>query len=257
MKVVILAGGFGTRISEESDVKPKPMIEIGGQPLLMHLMRNFAAQGFNEFIVCLGYKGYVIKEYFTNLKYHLSDLHFEQLNGFPTTTSTMALNWIVDLVDTGQSTLTGGRLKRVREYIGNGPFILTYGDGLSDVQMERVIRFHNDSEALATVTAVKPPARFGAIKMDDHGKVKSFEEKFDVDDNWINGGFFVLEQGVFDFIEGDLTTWEQEPLMKLAEIGQLSAYKHNGFWKPCDTLRDKRELESLWEKGAPWKNWKD
>jgi glucose-1-phosphate cytidylyltransferase len=257
MKVVILAGGLGTRISEETEVKPKPMIDIGGQPLLMHLMRNFSAQGFNEFVICLGYKGYVIKEYFSNLKYHLNDLHFDQLNALPTPTSGIGLNWIVDLVDTGQSTLTGGRLKRVREFTGNEPFILTYGDGLSDVKMEKVIQFHKDSKVLATVTAVKPPARFGAVEIADDGKVERFNEKFDADVNWINGGFFVLEQGVFNFIDGDSTTWEQEPLMKLAEFGQLSAYKHDGFWMPCDTLRDKRELESLWDKGAPWKNWND
>jgi glucose-1-phosphate cytidylyltransferase len=255
MKVVILAGGLGTRISEETEIKPKPMIQIGDEPLLMHIMRNFAAQGLNEFIVCLGYKGYVIKEYFTNLKYHLNDLHFEQLNGFPTPTSSLAINWVVDLVDTGQSTLTGGRLKRVRDLTGDEPFILTYGDGLSDVKMEEVIRFHKESKTLATVTAVKPPARFGAVEIGHDGKVNRFNEKFDEDTNWINGGFFVLEQGVFDFIDGDSTTWEQEPLMRLAELGQLSAYKHHGFWKPCDTLREKRELESLWEEAPPWKNW--
>ncbi len=255
MKVVILAGGFGTRLSEETDMKPKPMIEIGDQPLLMHIMRNFAAQGFREFIICLGYKGYIIKEYFANLKYHLNDLHFDELNRPPVTTTNLAIDWVVDLVDTGQSTLTGGRLKRVRGLTNDEPFILTYGDGLADINLTDLLRFHRKSGTLATVTAVKPPARFGALEIDDVGRVRKFNEKFEADTNWINGGFFVLEQGIFDFIDGDLTTWEQEPLVRLAELGELSAYKHHGYWKPCDTLREKRELELLWGTGAPWKNW--
>jgi glucose-1-phosphate cytidylyltransferase len=255
MKVVILAGGLGTRISEETELKPKPMIQIGDDPLIMHIMRNFAAQGFTEFIICLGYKGYVIKEYFRNLKFHLSDLHFDQLGDEPKTNKTSGMDWEVALIDTGYATLTGGRIKRIRGLTKGEPFILTYGDGLADIDLERLINFHRESGRLATVTAVIPPARFGALEIDQSGVVTSFNEKAETGGNWINGGFFVLEQEIFEFIEGDLTTWEKEPLSKLAEIGQLSAYKHKGFWKPCDTLREKRELEAMWREGAPWKNW--
>lgn len=255
MKVVILAGGLGTRISEETDVKPKPMIEIGHQPLLMHIMRNFAQQGFKEFIICLGYKGYIIKEYFANLRYHLGDLHFDNLSMEAVPTLNTVLDWKVDLIDTGPTTLTGGRLRRIKEYTGGKSFIMTYGDGVSDINVAELIDFHQKSGSAATVTAVAPPARFGALEIDGVGKVNGFSEKAESSSNWINGGFFVLEQEIFDYIAGDLTTWEKEPLMELAKLGKLSAYKHYGFWKPCDTLREKRELEELWETGAPWKNW--
>jgi glucose-1-phosphate cytidylyltransferase len=255
MKVVILAGGLGTRMSEETDLKPKPMIEIGDEPLLMHIMRNFAAQGYNEFVICLGYKGYVVKEFFSNLRIHLNDLHFESLSSEPLVNQKSLLDWKVDLVDTGQNTLTGGRIKRIQKHTNNEPFILTYGDGLADIDVNSLINFHEQSGSLATVTAVKPPARFGALEINEVGKVESFSEKFDQNSNWINGGFFVLEQQIFQLLEGDLTVWEKEPLMQLALRNELSAYKHLGFWKPCDTLREKRELQEMWEKGAPWKNW--
>ena len=255
MKVVILAGGFGTRLSEETVIKPKPMIEIGDQPLLMHIMRNFAAQGFNEFVICLGYKGYIIKEYFANLRFHLNDLHFESLDSDALPLKNFELNWKVDLIDTGLSTLTGGRLKRIRELTCGEAFIMTYGDGLADIDVAKLVDFHRATGSAATVTAVSPPARFGALEIDASGKVLAFNEKVDNPSNWINGGFFVLEQEVFDYIEGDATTWEKEPLIRLSELNRLSAYKHLGFWKPCDTLREKRELEELWKAGAPWKNW--
>jgi glucose-1-phosphate cytidylyltransferase len=253
MKVVILAGGFGTRLSEETDLKPKPMIEIGGQPLIMHIMQNFASQGFTEFVICLGYKGYIIKDYFMNLRFRSGNLHFSKLNSDPIYNST--IDWKVDLVDTGNETMTGGRIKRIKEFTNGESFLLTYGDGLADINLPKLVEFHQISGCLATVTAVTQPARFGALEIDEKGKVKSFKEKFDFNSSWINGGFFVLEQEVFNFIEGDSTTWEREPLTKLAEIGELSAFKHKGFWKPCDTLREKRELEELWKQGAPWKKW--
>jgi glucose-1-phosphate cytidylyltransferase len=255
MKVVILAGGRGTRISEETELKPKPMIEIGNEPLLLHIMRNFAHQGFNEFVICLGYKGYVIKEFFANLRFHLGNLHFDNLSVEAVPTSNSQLNWKVDLIDTGQETLTGGRLRRIREYTNGNTFIMTYGDGLADINVCDLVEFHQASGSAATVTAVVPPARFGALEMDETGKVKSFHEKIESGTNWINGGFFVLEQEIFDYINDDLTIWEREPLMALSKRGKLSAYKHQGFWKPCDTLREKRELEELWKHGAPWKNW--
>ena len=251
MKVVILAGGFGTRLSEETDLKPKPMIEIGGLPLLMHIMQNFASQGFTEFVICLGYKGDIIKDYFMNLKFRPGNLHLSNLNSDLINNS--AINWKIDLVDTGIETMTGGRIKRIKEFTNGESFLLTYGDGLADINVPALIEFHKISGCLATVTAVIPPARFGALEIDEKGKVKSFKEKFNSNSSWINGGFFVLEQEVFNLIEGDSTTWENEPLIQLAETGELSAFKHEGFWKPCDTLREKRELEELWKCGAPWK----
>jgi len=255
MKVVILAGGLGTRLSEETDVKPKPMIEIGDEPLLMHIMRNFAAQGYKEFVICLGYKGYVIKEYFANLRIHINDLRFDNIQSEPLLENQSLIDWKVKLIDTGQETMTGGRIKRIKKHTNNEPFILTYGDGLADLDIDELVNFHEQSGSLATVTAVKPPARFGALEIEESGKVSTFSEKFDSNSNWINGGFFVLEQQIFQLLEGDLTIWEKEPLTKLALGNQLSAFKHTGFWKPCDTLREKRELQELWEKGAPWKNW--
>jgi glucose-1-phosphate cytidylyltransferase len=255
MKVVILAGGLGTRLSEETDLKPKPMIEIGDEPLLMHIMRNFAAQGYKDFVICLGYKGYVIKEYFANLRIHLNDLRFDDMQSEPLLESQSLFDWKVKLIDTGQETMTGGRIKRIKKHTNDESFILTYGDGLADLDIDELVNFHKQSGSLATVTAVKPPARFGALEIEESGKVSSFSEKFDSNSNWINGGFFVLEQQIFQLLEGDLTIWEKEPLTKLALGNQLSAFKHTGFWKPCDTLREKRELQDLWEKGAPWKNW--
>jgi glucose-1-phosphate cytidylyltransferase len=255
MKVVILAGGLGTRLSEETDVKPKPMIEIGDEPLLMHIMRNFAAQGYKDFVVCLGYKGYVIKEYFANLRIHLNDLRFDDMQSEPLLENQSLIDWKVKLIDTGQETMTGGRIKRIKKHTNDEPFILTYGDGLADLDIDELVNFHKQSGSLATVTAVKPPARFGALEIEESGKVSTFSEKFDSNSNWINGGFFVLEQQIFHLLEGDSTIWEKEPLTKLALGNQLSAFKHTGFWKPCDTLREKRELQELWEKGAPWKNW--
>ena len=255
MKVVILAGGFGTRLSEETDLKPKPMIEVGEQPLLMHIMRNFAAQGFNEFIICLGYKGYVIKEYFANLQYHLNNMHIDFSKDDPYLGGKNSINWKIDLVDTGQDTMTGGRLKRIKEYLDEGPFIMTYGDGVADIDLLDLINFHKSKKRLATVTAVRPPARFGVLDIDSDGQVATFKEKFDQDMGWINGGFFVLEQEIFDTIAGDSSTWENEPLIDLSKRGELVAFRHEGFWKPCDTLREKRELEQLWKEGAPWKNW--
>jgi glucose-1-phosphate cytidylyltransferase len=255
MKIVILAGGLGTRISEETQIKPKPMIQIGDEPLIMHIMRNFAAQGFDDFIICLGYKGYVIKEYFKNLKYHLHNLVFENLNSEPLSNSDPVMNWKVQLIDTGQNTMTGGRLKRIQKYTNNETFILTYGDGLADLQVVDLLEFHKSSGGYATVTAVKPPARFGALEINDDHSVTTFAEKFDNQSGWINGGFFVLEQKIFDYIIDDQTIWEKEPLSKLAFDRELFAFKHEGFWKPCDTLREKNELEELWSNNPPWKNW--
>ena len=255
MKVVLLAGGFGTRLSEETSLRPKPMIEIGEMPLIMHIMHNFAAQGFNDFIICLGYKGFVIKEYFANLHLHLSDLKFASVSAPPIITRNKVLDWKVELVDTGLHTMTGGRIKRIQELTHKQPFLLTYGDGLADINLSELIEFHKRSGGWATVTAVNPPARFGALEFDSDGRVSSFNEKIENNLTWINGGFFVLEQQVFDYIEDDFTVWEKDPLADLARAGKLNAYKHRGFWKPCDTLREKRELEELWNIGAPWKNW--
>jgi len=253
MKVVILAGGFGSRLSEETSIKPKPMIEIGGLPLIVHIMQNFTAQGYNEFIICLGYKGHIIKEYFENLLSKIDDVDSKEFDSGDLHPSTS--KWKIDLVDTGINTMTGGRIKRIREFTDRKPFILTYGDGLANIDLVKLVQHHKLSGCLATVTAVTPPARFGALDIDDLDKVKSFKEKFNLHLSWINGGFFVLEPEIFDFIEGDSIMWEKEPLIHLVEIGELSAYKHLGFWKPCDTLREKHELEELWVNNPPWKNW--
>lgn len=253
MKVVILAGGFGSRLSEETSIKPKPMIEIGGIPLILHIMQNFSAQGYNDFIICLGYKGNIIKEYFKNLLSELDDANSKEFySGY---LHPLTSKWKINLVDTGINTMTGGRIKRIKEFTDRKPFILTYGDGLANIELVKLVQHHKLSDCLATVTAVIPPARFGALEIDDFDKVKSFKEKFNSYLSWINGGFFVLEPEIFDFIEGDSVTWEKEPLMHLAEIGELSAYKHLGFWKPCDTLREKHELEELWLNNPAWKNW--
>lgn len=255
MKAVILAGGLGTRISEESHLKPKPMIEIGGKPILWHIMKIYSSYGVNDFIVCLGYKGYIIKEYFSNYFLHMSDVTFDMRENEMKIHQKFVEPWSITLVDTGELTMTGGRLKRIQPYINEETFCLTYGDGVSDVNISKLINHHQSMGYLATVTAIQPPGRYGAL-MIDNDIVHHFQEKPEGDGSWINGGFFVLEPEVFQYIEGESTMWEQQPLQKLAADGQLSAYKHNGFWQAMDTLRDKRTLEELWMAGnPPWKVW--
>jgi glucose-1-phosphate cytidylyltransferase len=257
MKAVILAGGLGTRLSEETSIKPKPMVEVGGYPILWHIMKIYSAHGINDFVVCCGYKGYVIKEYFANYFLHMSDVTFDLRYNQMNVHTGNAEPWKVTLVDTGASTMTAGRLKRVREHIGTETFCLTYGDGVSDVNVTELIKFHQSQGGLATLTAVQPPGRFGAIALHEgQTKIEAFQEKPEGDGAWINGGYFVLEPQVIDFIDGDDTIWEQQPLTKLAKMGQLSAFKHAGFWQPMDTLRDRNKLEDLWTSNqAPWKVW--
>lgn len=259
MKAVLLAGGLGTRISEESQVKPKPMIEIGGKPILWHIMKQYSVHGVNEFIICCGYKGYAIKEYFANYFLHMSDVTFDMSSNEMHVHSGKAEPWKVTVVDTGADTMTGGRLARVQPYLGDETFCLTYGDGVSDIDITASIEFHHRNDRLATLTAVQPPGRFGVLSFapESTDQVTAFQEKPVGDGAWINGGFFVLEPGVFQYIKnGDQTIWEREPLANLAADGQLSSYRHNGFWRPMDTLRDKNDLESIWEAGtAPWKTW--
>jgi len=256
MKAVILAGGLGTRISEETHLKPKPMIEIGGRPTLWHIMKIYSAHGINDFIICCGYKGYVIKEYFANYFLHMSDVTFDMSANKMEVHQQKAEPWRVTLVDTGEDTQTGGRLKRVKEYVEGEPaFCFTYGDGLSDVDVTALIRFHSRHGKLATVTAVAPPGRFGALDLDG-SNVRGFAEKPRGDGGLVNGGFFVLSPDCLNLIEGDGTPWEAEPMRHLAESGHLEAFQHNGFWQPMDTLREKQMLESLWQSGrAPWKTW--
>lgn len=255
MKAVILAGGLGTRIAEETSLRPKPMVEIGGKPVLWHVMKIYSSHGINDFIICLGYKGYVIKEYFANYFLHTSDVTFDLANNRMDVLHRHAEPWRVTLVDTGEATQTGGRLKRVRDYIGAEDFCLTYGDGVADVDIGALVAFHRRQKTLATLTASQPPGRFGALDMDGH-LITAFREKPQGDGAWINGGFFVLSPPALDLIDGDDTAWEREPLERLAAQGQLSAYQHKGFWQCMDTLRDKKLLESLWESGrAPWKSW--
>lgn len=257
MKAVILAGGFGTRISEETHLKPKPMVEIGGKPILWHIMKIYAAYGINELIICLGYKGYVIKEYFANYFLHMSDVTLDLSKNEMTVHHKYCEPWKVTLVDTGLNTMTGGRLKRVFPYLNGEDFCFTYGDGLSDVDIRTLIESHKMSNKLATLTAVQPPGRYGALDIMEF-EVCHFKEKPQGDGAWINGGFFVLSPGIFDYIEGDTTVWEKEPLEGLARDKQLCAYKHHGFWHAMDTLRDKEHLETLWASGrAPWKVWND
>jgi glucose-1-phosphate cytidylyltransferase len=257
MKAVILAGGLGTRISEESDTKPKPMVEVGGWPLLWHIMKTYSHYGINDFVICLGYKGYVIKEFFFNYYRHTADLEINLGSGEHRVFNAQAEDWRVTLIDTGADTMTGGRLKRVAPYLDDETFCLTYGDGMADIDLAREIEFHRSHGKLATVAAVQPPGRFGVLNIDNSNTVTSFEEKPSNEIGWINGGFFVLEPGAIDYIEGDSTSWERAPLANLARDGQLSAFHHIGFWQPCDTLRDKRELESMWDAGkAPWCVWK-
>lgn len=256
MKCIILAGGFGTRISEETYLKPKPMIEIGGRPILWHIMKIYSAHGVNDFVICCGYKGYVIKEYFANYCLHMSDITFDMSDNSMVVHQRKAEPWRVTLVDTGEETLTGGRLKRVADYIaGEDAFCFTYGDGVSDLDIGASIKFHIEHGRLATVTAVAPPGRYGAIERDGD-QVLGFAEKPRGDGGLINGGFFVLSPKCLDLIEGDASSWEGKPLMRLAAMGEIMAFEHSGFWQPMDTLRDKNLLEELWTSGkAPWKVW--
>ena len=254
MKVIILAGGLGTRLSEETAVRPKPMVELGGKPVLWHIMKTYSHYGLNDFIICLGYRGYVIKEYFANYFLHMSDVTINLRNNALTVHQSLSEPWTVTLVDTGEATQTGGRLLRVRDHV-DGRFCFTYGDGLSDVNLAKLIEFHSQRSTIATVTAVQPPGRFGVLDFQED-RISGFAEKPPGDGSWINGGFFVLEPAVFDYLDDDQTVWEREPIEALARDGQLSAYKHRGFWQPMDTLRDKVHLESLWSSGeAPWKVW--
>ena len=256
MKAVVLAGGLGTRISEETHLKPKPMIEIGGMPILWHLMKSYSSYGINDFIICCGYKGYLIKEYFANYFLHMSDVTFEMANNKMVVHEQKAEPWRVTLVDTGEDTMTGGRLKRVAKHLAeDDAFCFTYGDGLSDIDISASIEFHMTHKKLATVTAVLPPGRFGSLERNGQ-TVNGFIEKPHGDGGWINGGFFVLSPKVIDYIGSDSTSWELEPMSRLAQEGQLQAYEHNGFWQPMDTLREKNLLEDLWSSGkAPWKKW--
>lgn len=255
MKTVILAGGFGTRLSEETQLLPKPLVEIGGNPILWHILKYYSYYGINDFIICCGYKGYLIKEYFSNYSLHMSDVSFDIANHQMAVLNNYAEPWRVTLVDTGEKTMTGGRLKRVKDYIGAETFCLTYGDGVSNIPLDELIKFHSEQKTLATVTAVQSPSRFGMLELSEN-KVVSFQEKPQSEDSWINGGFFVLEPQVFDYIEDDMTVWEEEPLRKLTAEGQLSVYQHCGFWQMMDTLRDKNKLEELWASGqAPWRIW--
>jgi glucose-1-phosphate cytidylyltransferase len=255
MKVVILAGGLGTRLAEETEVTPKPKIRIGSAPILWHIMKIYSHFGLNDFIVCLGYKGYVIKEYFANYVLHVSDVTIDLRGNSIETHQKSGEPWKVTLIDTGEASMTGGRLARVRQYIGDETFCFTYGDGVADVDIGALLAFHRAEGRPATVTAVRPPARFGAIHVEDN-RAAAFLEKPQSDDAWISGGFFVLEPSVIDLVEGDDTIWERRPLETLAANGQLSVYRHSGFWQPMDTLRDKRVLEQLWSSGqAPWKVW--
>ncbi|MBN1185182.1 MAG: glucose-1-phosphate cytidylyltransferase [Bacteroidales bacterium] len=257
MKVVILAGGLGTRLSEETDLKPKPMVEIGGKPILWHIMKIFSAYGFNEFIICCGYKGYMIKEYFTNYFIHQADITVDLGKNNVEIHRSMAEPWKITMVDTGLDTMTGGRIKRVHEYIGEQTFMLTYGDGVGNIDIRALNEFHVRNKKLATVTAVQPSGRFGALHLSNDNSVISFMEKPKPEGAWINGGFFVLEPGIFDYItEGDNTIWERAPLENLAKKDELKAFKHTGFWRPMDTQRDRIELNNFWNTGkADWKIW--
>lgn len=256
MKVVLLAGGLGTRLSEETSLRPKPMVDIGDKPILWHIMKIYSSFGFNDFVICLGYKGYIIKEYFANYFLHQSDVTIDMVNNSVETHHSQAEPWKITLVDTGKESMTGGRVKRVEKYIGNEPFMLTYGDGVSNVDIKALVEFHKANNKLITVTAVQPSGRFGALNLDEQNNVSSFLEKPKGDGSWINGGFFVCQPKVFKYIAGDKTIFEKEPMENIAAEGQMVAFKHHGFWKPMDTLRDKQELEADWQTGkAPWKIW--
>ncbi len=257
MKAVILAGGLGTRISEESVLRPKPMIEVGGKPILWHIMKIYSTYGIHDFIICLGYKGYMIKEYFANYFLHMSDVTFDLTKNAVEVHQNNAEPWRITLVDTGEETMTGGRLKRVAPYLGDEDFCFTYGDGVADVNIAELIAYHRKQKKLATLTAVQPPGRFGSLRLDDQ-TVLGFTEKPQGDGGWINGGFFVLSPKVIHYIDDDKTLWEKYPLESLAQENQLSAFQHRGFWQPMDTLRDKIYLEELWQKNkAPWRVWAD
>jgi glucose-1-phosphate cytidylyltransferase len=259
MKVVILAGGFGSRLSEETQIKPKPMVEIGGKPILWHIMKIYAAHGLSDFIICCGYKGYMVKEYFANYSLYHSDCRFDLKNNRMEVLRNRVEPWNVTLIDTGERTMTGGRLRRVRQYLGDESFCLTYGDGVSDVNISALIEFHREQKALATLTATQPPGRFGVLTLAaTQTHVHDFREKPGADGAWVNGGFFVVEPSALDYIADDSTIWEREPLQRLAKTDALAAYKHTGFWQPMDTLRDKIVLEELWASGnPPWKVWSD
>jgi glucose-1-phosphate cytidylyltransferase len=255
MKAVILAGGLGTRLSEETTVRPKPMVEIGGKPILWHIMKIYSTHGINDFILCLGYKGYMIKEYFANYFMHMSDVTFDLKNNKMEIQQNNVEPWRVTLVDTGHDTYTGGRVKRVKDHIGDETFCLTYGDGVADIDLGQLVDFHKKHGKLATVTGVQPPGRFGALGIQDD-MIMSFVEKPKGDGGWINGGFYVLEPKTLDFIDGDHTWWEREPLQTLVSQKELTIFKHPGFWMPMDTLRDKQQLEDIWLSGkVPWKTW--
>jgi glucose-1-phosphate cytidylyltransferase len=257
MKAVILAGGLGTRISEETHLRPKPMIEIGGKPILWHIMKIYSSYGINHFVICLGYKGYLVKEYFANYRCHTSDMTLNLSDNSVEIHNSFSEDWKITLVDTGEQSMTGGRIKRIYDYVKDDEnFCLTYGDGVSNVDIAKLIEFHKSHKKLATLTATQPPGRFGALHIDDQNSITEFQEKPDGDGSFINGGFFVLSPKVIKYIEDDKTLWEQEPLKNLAKDNQLMAYKHTGFWQPMDTLRDKTHLEDLWQSGkAPWKVW--
>lgn len=257
MKAVILAGGLGTRISEETSVRPKPMVEIGTMPIIWHIMKSYSHYGVNEFVLLCGYKGYVVKEFFVNYALRNSSVEIDLTSGSVTLLNPASEPWKITIVDTGETTMTGGRIRRAKEQIGDDTFFLTYGDGVSDVNMDALLKTHQSDGSLVTLTAVQPPGRFGTLALaNEQTRVSSFLEKPKGDGAWINGGYFVVEPEAIDFIDGDETSWEQEPLMQIAENDKLSAYKHTGFWQPMDTLRDKRYLESLWnENAAPWKSW--
>lgn len=256
MKVVLLAGGFGTRLAEETHARPKPMIEVGGLPLLLHIMKIYSHYGFTDFVICLGYMGYYIKEYFSNYSLHNSDVTYDFRTGRVEYFNSITEPWTVSLIDTGLETMTGGRLRRVRDLIGDETFMLTYGDGVADIDIAELVAFHRNHGRSATVTAVQPPGRFGSLELGNSGEVRAFREKPEDEFGWINGGFFVLEPSAIDLVDNDQTIWERQPLETLAQRGDLMAYRHSGFWQPVDTLRDKKMLEGLWEKGnPPWRKW--
>lgn len=257
MKVVILAGGLGTRLSEETDLRPKPMVEIGGKPILWHIMNIYAHYGFNEFVICLGYKGYIVKEYFANYFLHQSDITIDLSNNQLQIHNSASEDWKITLVDTGKDTMTGGRIKRIKDYVKDQAFALTYGDGLGSIEIDKLLEFHKTNGKLCTVTSVQPTGKFGILNITNKNKVGSFFEKRQEDTGWINAGFFICEPGIFEYIKDDSTIWEREPLERLATQGELMAFKHNGFWKPMDTLKDKQDLNELWNRGkAEWKIWK-
>jgi glucose-1-phosphate cytidylyltransferase len=257
MKVVLLAGGLGTRLSEETVLKPKPMVEIGGMPILWHIMKIYSAHGFNDFVVCLGYKGYLVKEYFANYFLHKSDVTIDLKNNAIEVHESEAEPWKITLVHTGDESMTGGRIKRIEKYVKDETFMLTYGDGVGDINIKELLAYHQNHAKLCTVTSVQPSGRFGALDLSVDNEVKSFLEKPKGDGSWINGGYMVCEPGIFDYIkDGDATVWEQEPMQNIALSGQMNAFKHHGFWRPMDTLKDKHDLNEMWDSGkSPWKSW--